>query len=193
MQGWEGVPLLSGEELMKKLEMFLTSLDWDEWRNRFIWRLSNNGVFTVRSAYDLIMKYKCSNIPEEGEQSSMTLIRKFWITKWKSEIPNKIKVFCWRLYHEALPDAENLIRRGVEVESYYKICGGEGESAAHIVKDCGWARTLRIAYGFQCEIPEMAEGSIRDWMWCCVRSLEKERLRWFLLSLWLCWKNRNRV
>ncbi|CAM8987557.1 unnamed protein product [Rhodiola kirilowii] len=125
---WRGV--------MKNLEMFLTGLDWDEGKNRFIWSLSSNGVFTVRSAYDLMMKYKCSNRPDEREQSSMTLIRKFWNTIWKCEIPNKIKIFCWRLYHEALPDAKNLIRRRVEFESYCQICGGEGESAAHIVKDC---------------------------------------------------------
>ncbi|KAL9675981.1 hypothetical protein QQ045_004192 [Rhodiola kirilowii] len=155
---------------MKNLEMFLTGLDWDEGRNIFTWRLSSNGVFTVRSAYDLIMKYKFSNRPDVGEQSSMTLIRKFWNTIWKCEIPNKIKIFCWRLYHEALPNAKNLIRRGLEVESYCQICGGEGESAAHIVKDCWWARALRIAYGFHSEIPEMAKDSIRDWMWCCVRA-----------------------
>ncbi|KAL9665897.1 hypothetical protein QQ045_000218 [Rhodiola kirilowii] len=39
----------------------------------------------------------------------------------------------------------------------------------------------------------MPNGLLGDWLWWCVTSLDQGRLCWFLVSLWLCWKNRNRV
>ncbi|KAL9665564.1 hypothetical protein QQ045_020985 [Rhodiola kirilowii] len=103
------------------------------------------------------------------------------------------KVFCWRLFYDSLPDAKNLCRRGITLDMRCKVCGMDGESAGHVVKDCGMdGESLWTALGLQDDIPDLRINSVQDWLWWSILSLRPEKLIWFLISLWLCWRNRNR-
>ncbi|KAL9687653.1 hypothetical protein QQ045_032060 [Rhodiola kirilowii] len=133
---WRGV--------MRNLNFFLVGVEWREDRGNFFWKFTSNGLFSVKSAYEVLMR-RTAERNLVGEPSNVMMGRKFWASVWKCRVPNKIKIFCWRLFHESLPDARNLIRRGVAVESWCKICGAAGESAFHVVNDCWWAKAMRAA------------------------------------------------
>ncbi|KAL9669070.1 hypothetical protein QQ045_006611 [Rhodiola kirilowii] len=67
------------------------------------------------------------------------------------------------------------------------------ESVIHLTKDCWWARELTVRLGLS--LPEF-DGQFTDpadWIWTCAGMLNTEELRSFLVTIWLCWKNRGRV
>ncbi|CAM8948104.1 unnamed protein product [Rhodiola kirilowii] len=182
---WRGV--------MKVIDVFKEATWWDSYRGTIRWKHSSNGLFSVKSAYDLIKKVQCSREKDIGEQSDSSGLSKFWKRVWACKVPNKIKIFCWRMYYNSLPDARNLWRRGINLDCHCKICGADMESVIHVTKDCWWARELMGRMGVS--LPDFDGQFIdpADWIWACAGLLNTEDLRSFLVSLWLCWKNRGRV
>ena len=69
-----------------------------------------------------------------------------WIKHvWKLDAPGKIQHFIWRALNSALPAAELLIRRGVEVAPACKVCGML-ETVEHVLMHCPFAqRTWELA------------------------------------------------
>ncbi|KAL9661671.1 hypothetical protein QQ045_026497 [Rhodiola kirilowii] len=182
---WRGV--------MKSLGVLLEGLLWDEGRRTYRWRYSSNGIFSVKSAYDIIKeKSVCSRIGMV-EQSDKQGLRKFWRIVWSANVPNKIKIFCWRLYHNSLPDAVNLGKRGVVLDMSCRICGFPVEDALHIVKECRWAKLLLSSFHLHIPIIHTELASSADWIWWGAMNLKAEDFQKFLGVLWLCWRNRNNV
>jgi hypothetical protein len=58
-----------------------------------IWRWSKNGVFSVRSVYDVITRGNA------GPSYNRV---------WKAKIPEKIKVFMWLMEQEAILTKDNM-------------------------------------------------------------------------------------
>ena len=65
-------------------------------RDRFVWGLHQNGLFSVKSMYTTLLAVEA--IPYN------TLI-------WKLKLPLKIKVFMWYLYKRVVLTKDNLARR----------------------------------------------------------------------------------
>ena len=60
---------------------------------------------------------------------------------WKLDTQSKIKHFLWRVLNNALPVADLLIRRGMEVEPSCKVCGGL-ETIVHVFLHCPFAQRV---------------------------------------------------
>ena len=54
-----------------------------------------------------------------------------WRHLWKLHLPNKIKVFGWRVCQNVLPTKENLARLKVIVDDSCECCKGNLESVLH--------------------------------------------------------------
>ncbi|KAL0364035.1 UNVERIFIED_CONTAM: putative ribonuclease H protein [Sesamum angustifolium] len=59
---------------------------------------------------------------------------------WKARVPNKIKVFLWRVCKEAIPTTSNLIRRTCDVKPACTMCGAPYEDSKHALLKCFFAR-----------------------------------------------------
>ncbi|KAL9660530.1 hypothetical protein QQ045_025345 [Rhodiola kirilowii] len=125
---WRGV--------MKSLKFLLDGLWWDDRRATYKWKFSSTGLYTVKSGYEVIKSCVDRSRRDAGEQSDKSMIEKFWKKIWSLNVPNKIKIFCWRLYYNSLPDAVNLWKRGINVELQCRLCGYQNETALHVVRDC---------------------------------------------------------
>lgn len=64
--------------------------------DRFVWNLTSNGLFIVKSMYEDLM---CDYTP---------FLRKYL---WKVKIPLKIKIFMWFLSNKVLLTKDNLAKR----------------------------------------------------------------------------------
>ncbi|KAL9691436.1 hypothetical protein QQ045_011859 [Rhodiola kirilowii] len=182
---WRGV--------MKSMDFFLKGLWWDEEKRTFRWKLSSTGDYTVRSTYEGL-KYCSSNYSvEQAEQSNKSSLWKFWRKLWSTNIPNKIKIFCWRFFHNGLQDVVNLWRRGVITDRNCKICGVQGQTALHVVADCWWAKALLSKFYLFFPHCQAELGSSADWLWWCTLNLSDEDRRKLFIVMWLCWRNRNNV
>lgn len=65
-----------------------------------------------------------------------------WEAVWKLQVPPKVRVFWWRVLHNALPSKSELKRRHVSPESFCEVCGNEDESLHHLFFICPIARRL---------------------------------------------------
>ncbi|KAL9662279.1 hypothetical protein QQ045_027112 [Rhodiola kirilowii] len=178
---------------MKVIDLFTAATWWDSCRGSLRWKHTSNGQFSVKSAYALIKELQRRRREDVGKQSDSSGLTKFWKRIWWCKVPNKIKIFCWRMYHNSLLDSRNLWRMGLRLDYQCKICGADMESVLHVTKEYWWARELMVRMGVS--LPEFDGQFIdpTDWISSYVQLLNMEELRNFLVKLWLCWKNRNRV
>ncbi|CAM8974659.1 unnamed protein product [Rhodiola kirilowii] len=159
----------------------------DGWR----WRLTNHGEFTVKSAYPLARNWLLTKSKDRGEPSNTDLLRKIWKRLWRTNLPDRIKIFTWRLYHDALPVAENLIRRGCDPDFGCCFCGSKQETSLHLFVECWWAKEFWRKLGSG-EIVQSRAVHISDWMWYHMAENKLTDLKRVMVGAWVLWYNRNK-
>jgi hypothetical protein len=90
------------------------------------WNFDSRGIFSVRSAYRMMVNLKISreNYFEGNTSSSSSgADEKGWTTLWKTPVPSKLRVFLWRLAQQSLPIADLLHHRHMSTTSTCHICG----------------------------------------------------------------------
>ncbi|KAL9682468.1 hypothetical protein QQ045_014267 [Rhodiola kirilowii] len=152
------------QSIMKVRDVFCRGLSWLENETQCCWNQTSNGIFTTSSAYALIKKCQEDNDGYRAEQSDKTRWTKFWRVFWASKVPNKIKVFNWRLFYNSLPDAMNMVKRGVHCDLWCKICGKGNETVGHLIKECWWGKSLWESLGLN-ELDVFRAGDIADVLW----------------------------
>jgi hypothetical protein len=93
-------------------------------RDRFVWGLHQNGLFSVKSMYRALLIAQA--IPYN------TLI-------WKLNLPLKIKIFLWYLYKGVILTKDNLVRRQWQRDRKCCFCSSN-ESIQHLFFDCHFAK-----------------------------------------------------
>ncbi|KAH1242342.1 ATP-dependent DNA helicase RECG, chloroplastic [Glycine max] len=93
----------------------------------WVWGAESNGIFSTKSAYNLI----------KAEQSSEVQCLGFH-QLWDLKIPLKALSFAWRLLWDRLPTKDNLSRRQVEIDNdLCPFCQSQPETASHLFFTCG--------------------------------------------------------
>ncbi|XP_058750551.1 uncharacterized protein LOC131623554 [Vicia villosa] len=91
------------------------------------WRWHKN-VYTSKDAYSLIMEGLFTLVGEDKELAAV----------WSNLIPLKVSVLAWRVWQNRIPTRDNLVKRGILVDSQNSCpfgCGEE-ESVSHIFFEC---------------------------------------------------------
>lgn len=74
----------------------------------------------MKSGYQLALKIKPPNATSCSENNS-----KQWNALWSLDLPEKIKIFMWRVTKTLLPSDENLWKRNILQEPTYQRCRSE--------------------------------------------------------------------
>lgn len=99
---WEDFEVLFNERDREEIRnLALTNLDGSD---KLIWKFNNKGMYTVKSAYMYAMETLIDNA--EYRVSSD------WMRMWNLHIPQRIKVFLWRVLRGVLPTRMRLQDRG---------------------------------------------------------------------------------
>ncbi|CAL1399381.1 unnamed protein product [Linum trigynum] len=108
--------------------------------DKLIWHRTSDGAFTVKTAYhlavDLDKRHGC------WQATVSWMDRTSWIWLWEADIPPKLKVFVWQIFHRLLPTTEGLIEKGVPVLPRCPVCWEASETMEHLFLDCPVARAL---------------------------------------------------
>ncbi|CAM8958980.1 unnamed protein product [Rhodiola kirilowii] len=166
---------------------------WDVGENRYYWRLDGSGELTVKSAYQEAVRMERHSNTYEGEQSDMAETKRFWRSFWRLKVPHKLKIFGWRLYHDALPTLQNLERRGCSVVNICWHCGTCRENSMHMFRDCSWMKSLLQGWNIPQEVWENQCDNPGYWLWLCAKLCSEKEFISLLYGLWLGWKNRNDI
>ncbi|CAL1368759.1 unnamed protein product [Linum trigynum] len=108
--------------------------------DRLIWHGTSDGVFTVKSTYHLAVDLARRNCCWRATASWMD--RASWIWLWGADIPPKLKVFVWQIFHRILPTTEGLIEKSVPVLPRCPVCWEASETMEHLFLDCPVTRAL---------------------------------------------------
>ncbi|CAM8913937.1 unnamed protein product [Rhodiola kirilowii] len=165
---------------------------WDVTTGNPVWELEADGNYSTKSAYKKLKELQMQMIrTEQGESSDRSKQEAFWKKVWRLKVQRKVKVFIWRVFHDYLPSAVNLLKRGCQTDPRCSVCGYEIETTTHIFLDCWWARAFWNKLNIEGFILEMHQGSITDWIWHNFSTMSMEKLILLCYGARLIWYNRN--
>jgi hypothetical protein len=164
-----------------------------EVEDKWIWTEDDDGIFSVKSCYNLLARLDSSFLQPSGFDS--------FVFKhiWKSLAPSKVCAFTWQVMLDKIPSRINLSRRGILNPPESKacvICHSVDESAQHLLLHCDFAsgvwyalfNWLGVAYISPPNLP-IAFASMAG------MGVSKRRKKGLLLlwqvALWLLWRTRN--
>ncbi|CAM8982176.1 unnamed protein product [Rhodiola kirilowii] len=167
-------------------------ISWDQNRCIPVWELESHGAFTTKTAYLGLREDRMMAIrSDRGESSDNSRTTAFWNKVWRLKIQGKVKIFLWRLFHDFLPTAANLLKKGCEVDPHCKVCGFSLETSLHLFIDCWWARAFWERLNIHHEFSNLNLVNTSEWVWFCVMTMEAEELTRFCYGVRSIWYNRN--
>lgn len=107
--------------------------------DHWIWHYDGRGEYTVKSGYKLSMIHSQEvSLSEQGRKS------RWWKKLWKIRVPNKVKVFEWKSFHNSIPTKVNLWTHDVPVNGYCPMCKEEIETTDHALFQCNRAKEIWV-------------------------------------------------
>ncbi|CAM8901772.1 unnamed protein product [Rhodiola kirilowii] len=184
-------PSFAWRGIMEAVGIIRFGVEWDETEGRYRWKKDGSGTLTVKGAYKCAVEMDKIRSQGGGEQSDPGETHRFWRSFWRLKVPNKIKMFGWRLFHNCLPTMQNLEKRGCLVHNRCSHCDVRGEDAIHIFKNCWWVRGLLQGLNLPSTIWNNQCEDSGYWLWLCAKLCTEEEFKCLLFALWLCWWDRN--
>ena len=119
-------------------------------RDAFVWKLTNNGVFTVKSLYLDFMS------------GHTHFLRKYI---WKMKVPLKIKIFMWFLFRKVILTKDNLAKRNWNGCRKCCFCD-QDETIQHLFISCPFAKMIwRIVFmAFNIHPPTSISNLFGNWL-----------------------------
>lgn len=151
-----------------------------------IWHYSRNGRYSVSSAYHLAMTIKHMRLVDAQGSTSNSSVRN-WNFVWSLKLPGKIKHFLWRLLHDSIPTSSELKRRHVTTEEHCPVCGGNNETALHIMRDCHFSRMYWALANFPATCIYFPCDSTWDWVNGVRVRMDGKEFDHFVVSCWCIW------
>ncbi|CAL1392026.1 unnamed protein product [Linum trigynum] len=117
-----------------------------------------------------------------------------WIRPWEADIPPKLRVFLWQVFHRILPTAEALREKKVDVLPRCPVCWEASETLEHMFLECLVARALWDHSG----LAHLGEGLPRHTFPLFLKKLlavvhNPALVMSVVAVLWRIWRSRNWV
>ncbi|KAH7863545.1 hypothetical protein Vadar_018897 [Vaccinium darrowii] len=170
-------------------------------KDKRIWHYTPNGVYSVRSGYEVAMMLKRNGLLGSngvGEPSNREELKEFWKQLWSLPAAGKTKHFLWKCCHNVIPVQKNLRQRGVLSASGCPLCGSSEESILHLVAYCPFARAVWFSSPMQIDSQVLAGCSFMNWWSEIMRRGQGyyDEVVWKANAaylVWGIWKSRNRA
>lgn len=94
--------------------------------DRLSWGEASNGEFTVRSAYDLLMRI---DTPRQN-------MERFYKQVWQVVAPERVRVFLWLVGQQVIMTNVERVRRHIGNSSICQVCREAEEDIMHVLRDC---------------------------------------------------------
>lgn len=131
---------------------------------------------------------------EENETgASSRPVQRNWNFVQSLKVPNKVRLFLWRVLHNSLPTNSELQRRHLFDENLCGICGQQGETILHLFRDCHFARQYWAISNFPTASIYWDTSDIWDWINGVRVRLDGQEFGLFVLSCWSIWYCRNKL
>lgn len=114
-------------------------------KDKFIWHLTTNGIYTVNSGYKVGMSYMSSGGRYDGT-SSVDQEAKLWNSIYQLTLQPKVRIFLWRASLNILPTGTNLMRRSMYNNLGCSNCEFHIEDDRHALFECYFAKKYGLSF-----------------------------------------------
>lgn len=161
--------------------------------DRIIWAETNNGCFTICSAYKVAMNLHCT--AQNASASSYSSQWGFWRKLWRLPIPHKVCHFAWRAHRNILPTKDNLFQCKVLTDCLCDECGEVFKSFGHLFWSCPRAQLVWSCSKLPSSLRTSQFHSFFDLLWflLMIESFDEEKVALVVTIAWPLWSNRNLV
>jgi hypothetical protein len=121
--------------------------------------------------------------------------RKSFEAVWKTPVPQKLKVFIWKLVQNGLGVQTNRLRHHLISDATCSICGMEPEHGHHAMVRCTKATALRPAIWQSWRLPDESSFNYTgpDLITVLLNEVDKDTRVKLMLLFWRIWHHRNDV
>jgi hypothetical protein len=153
--------------------------------DKHIWRLSNSGFYSAKSAYTALF---------QG-----SILFGSWECIWKTWAPNKCRFFLWLVAHNRCWTVNRLARHNLPHPDRCPFYDQDKETIHHLLATCMFARQFWSSLLQHTRLsglsPQPSESTFDDW-WMRVLSsvhitLQGGLSSLFILGEWTLWRHRN--
>ncbi|CAL1372026.1 unnamed protein product [Linum trigynum] len=160
--------------------------------DRLLWHGTQDGVFTVKSAYHLAVQL--DRTCGKWRSTANWMDRPSWIRVWEAPIPPKLRVFLWQILNRLLPTTEALIERNIPVHPRCPVCWAESETLEHLFLECPVVRALRDYAGLEYLGQGLSRHTFPLFLKRLLNIIQQEHLFMAVTAvLWRIWRSRNWV
>ncbi|KAK1668586.1 hypothetical protein QYE76_056745 [Lolium multiflorum] len=159
------------------------------------WSAESNGIFSVRSAYRVGVNPTIQRLSQGQSSSEPSGDRSIWKMVWEASVPQKLRIFAWRVATDSLAVLAGLHKRINTVNPTCSICGQIAEDSHHALIRCTLARALRDETRKLWRLPpeEAFEYNGKEWILQLLCSISKSDRPKVIFLLWRVWHHRNNV
>lgn len=105
-------------------------------KDKLMWGMEGNGLFSVKSAYNLAYSLRRQPACTAETSHSERERRRVWRTVWQLPVKPKLKHFLWKCLHNWLAMGSVMKRRGLRIDETCKRCGLGEETIEHLFFQC---------------------------------------------------------
>ncbi|KAL5788182.1 hypothetical protein ACOSP7_005131 [Xanthoceras sorbifolium] len=110
---------------------------------------STEDIKAAKGCYNVKSGYKLAVAEKFKERSSCSLVdQKWWLNLWNMRLPQKIKIFTWKVCKNALPSLSNLVLRKINCVDKCPRCGLGSETVEHALLWCPGIKVVWEISGF---------------------------------------------
>jgi hypothetical protein len=160
---WD-VQLINDIFLQEDAETILTIPLYEGMEDLVAWHPDLKGMFSVKSAYALAIKYRDSLNQADASTSASQQGNQLWKKIWGLTVPNKIKMFMWRLAHNSHPVRANLARKGIKLDTLCPMCGRLDEDSGHLFLKCKYVKQVWRGLNLEVRVSLASRTSTQDVM-----------------------------
>ncbi|KAM0876387.1 hypothetical protein ACQ4PT_036201 [Festuca glaucescens] len=157
------------------------------------WQPEKSGIFTVRSAYHLAVSGHVEAVAGRAASSRPDGQRPVWRLIWKLPLPEKMKIFAWKIIAGALATNKCMNQHHLDVLSTCPLCGTTDEDSFHVLVACPHAAAIWDCMGEVWMIP--AKESVRntgyEWLFDLLDSQPEQTRSMIVMMIWRIWQLQN--
>ena len=160
--------------------------------DKMYWLHHKTGAYTVRSGYHVarILSREKTGV---GECSRPPRGSHLWAKLWKLHVPNKIKIFGWKVCQNILPTKDALFRRKITEDGGCEVCKGETESVLHMLWECRVAQDVWAGCSGKLQKSVLGHWDVMQLFEDMMDRLPTEDMELFLVQGWVIWNQRNSI
>ena len=156
--------------------------------DKIAWAHSPSGLFTVSSAYRLLISY--DSIGQAGS-SNVEPQKQFWKGVWRLRVPNKIEHFIWRACNDASPIMSNLFHWQITSSNKCELCQLCLEDPLHAFWSCKEVESAWSSFNYFHQSSSPQPLNFSDLLSQFLQVQEDYRKEVFTISAWFLWNRRS--